>query len=170
MLDPRSRLADSPVLPGAVISVGSPGPDYHRVRGAAAGTLHVTSGPDAGFGVALQPGRHTIGRATDSSLCLHDTDVSRRHAVIDVFPDGRAAISDVALPPPEAPPRNPAAMFAGGTMGVVTGIVLALTTHQKALIAISFLSVLGTVVLYLIENPQRKQRRRPPGSGSSPCR
>ena len=58
LLDPRSRLADSPLLPGVVVSVGGPGPDYHPVRGAAAGTMHVIAGKDNGFGVALQPGRH----------------------------------------------------------------------------------------------------------------
>jgi S-DNA-T family DNA segregation ATPase FtsK/SpoIIIE len=227
VLDRRSRLADSPLLPGVVLSVGGPGPDYHPVRGAAAGTMHVTSGPDAGFGVALQPGRHTVGRTAESGVCLRDTDVSRKHAVIEVFPDGGAGISDVgsrngtfingvlaaeptaldsgtvlriggdtlrwapagprelpvtqtadgrlefdrvfaatpaipqdevALPPPEPQRGNPAAMFVGGATGVVTGIVLAVATHQKALVLVSFLSVLGTLAMYLIENRQRQQR------------
>jgi S-DNA-T family DNA segregation ATPase FtsK/SpoIIIE len=228
LLDPRSRLADSPLLPGAVISVGGPGPDYHPVRGAAAGTMHVIAGKDTGFGVALQPGRHMVGRTPESSVSLQDTDVSRKHAVVEVFADGRAAVSDagstngtfvngvpaaqltgldsgavvrigadtlrwapagprelrvtqtadarlefdrafaaapaipqgeVILPAPEAQPRNPAAMFVGGAIGVVTGIVLAVATHQKALVLVSFLSVLGTVVLYLIENHQRQQQK-----------
>jgi DNA segregation ATPase FtsK/SpoIIIE, S-DNA-T family len=227
LLDPRCRLADSPLLPGAVVSVGGPGPDYHPVRGAAAGTMHVVAGKDTGFGVALQPGRHAVGRTTDSGVSLHDGDVSRKHAVIEVFPDGRAGISDlgstngtflngvlatkptaladdtvvrigadtlrwapagprklrvtqtadgrlefdrvfaatpaipqgeVTLPPPEAQPRNPAAMFVGGGIGVVTGIVLAVAMHQKALVVVSFLSVLGTLAMYLIENHQRGQR------------
>ena len=58
-LDPRSRLAESPLLSGAVLSVGGAGPDFQPVRGAAAGTLHVFEGPDAGFGAALRAGRHT---------------------------------------------------------------------------------------------------------------
>jgi DNA segregation ATPase FtsK/SpoIIIE, S-DNA-T family len=226
-LDPRSRLAGGPVLTGAVVSVGGPGPDYHLVRGAAAGTMHVMSGPDAGFGVALQPGRHTIGRTSESGVCLHDTDVSRKHAVLEVLPDGRASISDegstngtfvnavrvtgptalgsddvvqvgsdtlrwasagsralrvaqtsdghlefdrvfaatpavpegeVALPPPEPQPRSAAATFVGGGIGVVTGIVLAVAMHQKALILVSVLSVVGTLALYLIDNRQRQQR------------
>jgi S-DNA-T family DNA segregation ATPase FtsK/SpoIIIE len=49
---------------------------------------------DAGFGVALPPGRHTIGRSAGSDVCLHDQDVSRRHAMVEVFPDGKAVISD----------------------------------------------------------------------------
>ena len=93
-LDPRARLADSPLLPGAVLSVGGAGPDYQPVRGAAAGTLHVIAGPDAGFGVALRPGRYFIGRAAESHVCLQDKDVSRMHALVEVSPEGAAVISD----------------------------------------------------------------------------
>jgi DNA segregation ATPase FtsK/SpoIIIE, S-DNA-T family len=94
MLDPRMRLAGSPLLPGAVLSVGGPGPDYHPARRGAAGTLHVIAGPDAGFGVALRPGRYFIGRAADSHVCLYDEDVSRMHAVVEVSADGTALITD----------------------------------------------------------------------------
>jgi len=93
-LDPRATLANSPLLPGAVLSVGGPGPDYQPVRGAAAGTLHVVGGPDAGFGLALRPGRYFVGRAAESEVCLWDNDVSRRHALVEVSADGTAAISD----------------------------------------------------------------------------
>ena len=93
-LDPRARLADSPLLPGAVLSVGGAGPDYQPVRGAAAGTLHVIAGPDAGFGLALRPGRYFIGRAADSHVCLWDKDVSRMHALVEVSAEGGASISD----------------------------------------------------------------------------
>jgi DNA segregation ATPase FtsK/SpoIIIE, S-DNA-T family len=227
LLDPRSRLADSPLLPGAVVSVGGPGPDYHPVRGAAAGTMHVVAGKDTGFGVALQPGRHAVGRTAEAGVSLHDGDVSRKHAVIEVFPDGRAGITDagstngtfingvlatkptaladdtavrigadtlrwapagprklrvtqtadgrlefdrvfaatpaipqgeLTLPPPEAQPKNPATMFVSGGIGVLTGIVLAVAMHQKLLILVSFMSVLGTAAMYLIENHQRQQR------------
>ena len=94
MLNPRLKLARSPLLPGAVLSVGRPGPDYQPVRGAATGTLHVIAGPDAGFGVALRPGRYFIGRAPESHVCLDDTDVSRMHAFVEVSADGLALISD----------------------------------------------------------------------------
>jgi len=94
VLDPRSRLAGSPLLPGAVLSVGGAGPDYQPVRHAAAGTLHVIAGPDAGFGVALRPGRYFIGRAADTHVCLEDADVSRMHALIEVSADGRAVLAD----------------------------------------------------------------------------
>jgi DNA segregation ATPase FtsK/SpoIIIE, S-DNA-T family len=94
MLDPSTRLAGSPLLPGAVLSVGGAGPDYQPVRGAAAGTLHVIEGPDAGFGVALRPGRYFIGRSPDSHVSLHDVDVSRTHALVEVSAEGRAVIVD----------------------------------------------------------------------------
>ena len=94
VLDPAARLAGSPLLPGAVLSVGGAGPDYQPVRGAAAGTLHVIAGPDAGFGVALRPGRYFIGRAADAHVCLDDVDVSRTHALIEVSAAGGAVIAD----------------------------------------------------------------------------
>jgi S-DNA-T family DNA segregation ATPase FtsK/SpoIIIE len=93
-LDRRARLADSPLLVGAVLSVGGAGPDYQPVRGAAIGTLHVIEGPDAGFGVALLPGTHTIGRAADSGISLSDANASRLHARVDIYPDGTAVIAD----------------------------------------------------------------------------
>lgn len=93
-LDRQARLADSPLLSGAVLSVGGAGPDYQPVRSGAAGTMHVISGPDAGFGAVLQPGKRTIGRAADSDVCLHDPEASRQHAVIEVTADGEALLSD----------------------------------------------------------------------------
>jgi S-DNA-T family DNA segregation ATPase FtsK/SpoIIIE len=93
-LIPEAKLADSPLLPGVVLSIGGPGPDYHPVRGAAAGTLHVVGGPDAGFGVALCPGRHTIGRMASAALRLDDEQASRTHAFLDVTAEGRALVRD----------------------------------------------------------------------------
>jgi DNA segregation ATPase FtsK/SpoIIIE, S-DNA-T family len=94
MLDPAARIAGSPLLPGAVLSVGGAGPDYQPVRGAAAGTLHVVAGPDEGFGVALRPGRYFVGRAAEAHVCLDDADVSRTHALVEVSAAGGAVISD----------------------------------------------------------------------------
>lgn len=93
-LDPAARLADGPLLSGAVLSVGGAGPDCQPVLAAAAGTMHVFEGPDAGFGAALRPGRNTIGRTAASDVCLHDEDVSRQHAVVEVSASGKAVISD----------------------------------------------------------------------------
>jgi S-DNA-T family DNA segregation ATPase FtsK/SpoIIIE len=84
------------MLHGAVLSVGDAGPEYQPVRpGAAAGTLRVIAGPDAGFGVALPTGRHIIGRDAEADVCLHDPDVSRTHAALEISADGKAAIWDV---------------------------------------------------------------------------
>ncbi len=94
MLDRRLRIAGGPLLPGAVLSVGGAGPDYQPVRRAAAGTLHVIAGPDAGFGVALRPGRYFVGRAAESHVCLYDVDVSRVHALVEVSAEGTALLSD----------------------------------------------------------------------------
>jgi S-DNA-T family DNA segregation ATPase FtsK/SpoIIIE len=92
-LNKQAELADSPLLAGAVLSVGGPGPDYHPVRSQAAGTLHVVSGTDAGFGVALAPGMYRVGRVPQSAIYLHDKEVSRSHALIDVSPT-RVMIKD----------------------------------------------------------------------------
>jgi S-DNA-T family DNA segregation ATPase FtsK/SpoIIIE len=94
-LDESARLADSPLLAGAALSVGGPGPDYHPVRSYAAGALHVISGPDAGSRIPLPPGRYRIGRALELPIRLNDQQVSRNHAVIDVLPDGRVTIEDI---------------------------------------------------------------------------
>jgi S-DNA-T family DNA segregation ATPase FtsK/SpoIIIE len=56
--------------------------------------LHVIAGPDAGFGVALRPGRYFIGRAPDAHVYLHDVDVSRTHALIEVSAAGGVVITD----------------------------------------------------------------------------
>ncbi|MGH3296254.1 MAG: FHA domain-containing protein, partial [Trebonia sp.] len=94
-LRPGSRAVRCcPLLSGAVLSVGGAGPDYQPVRGAAAGTLHVIAGPDAGFGVALRPGRYFIGRAPEAHVCLHDVDVSRTHALVEVSAEGGAVLTD----------------------------------------------------------------------------
>lgn len=76
-LDPRARFADSPLLSGAVISVGAPGPDFHPVLGASVGQLEVVAGADAGLAVALNPGRCPVARDSQAAMSLRDTDVNR---------------------------------------------------------------------------------------------
>jgi RND superfamily putative drug exporter len=56
--------------------------------------LTVESGPDAGAGLEIEEGQVVIGRDDDCQLVLHDELVSRRHASIDVLPDGRAVVVD----------------------------------------------------------------------------
>ncbi|HYO86305.1 MAG TPA: FtsK/SpoIIIE domain-containing protein [Dermatophilaceae bacterium] len=50
--------------------------------------LRVVSGPDAGRCYPLGHGRHDIGRAAGCQVRLADPSLSRRHAVLDVTPDG----------------------------------------------------------------------------------
>jgi S-DNA-T family DNA segregation ATPase FtsK/SpoIIIE len=95
LLDENAKLADSPLLVGAVLSVDRPGPDYHPVRTQAVGTLHVIAGAGTGSGAALPPGMHRIGRIPQSAIHLEDPAVSRNHALIDVSPNGRAVIEDI---------------------------------------------------------------------------
>lgn len=94
-LDPEATLADSPLVTGAVISVGGPGPAGRLAASGAVGVLEVLRGPDAGLSVPLAPGRHTIARSSTASVPLRDRDVSRnRHAELTVHPDGSAEVSD----------------------------------------------------------------------------
>ncbi|WP_406123401.1 FtsK/SpoIIIE domain-containing protein [Streptomyces canus] len=94
-LDPETSLADSPLMPGAVISVGAPGPAYRFPSGDGVGVLRVTAGPDTGLTVALGPGTHTVARNSTAAVCLRDPDISRReHARLEVSPDGRVFVVD----------------------------------------------------------------------------
>ena len=97
-LDPGSTLARSPLVQGAVISVGGPGPEF-RVAAehgeGVAGVLRVVRGPDAGLSLPLRPGNHPVARDSRAAVCLRDSDVSRReHARLEVSPDGAVAVVD----------------------------------------------------------------------------
>ncbi|MFG1606759.1 FtsK/SpoIIIE domain-containing protein [Actinoplanes sp. NPDC049265] len=94
-LDPRVSIADSPLVAGAVISVGAPGPDTDAMIPVYAGALRVLSGPDAGTTAHFTPGRHEVRRGTTGTAVLRDPEMSRRHAQLDVAPDGRAAVVDL---------------------------------------------------------------------------
>ena len=94
-LDPRARFAGSPLRSGAVISVGAPGPDFHPVLGASVGQLEVVAGADAGLAVALNPGRYPVARDSQAAMSLRDTDVSRKHAEVDVSWEGQVSVADV---------------------------------------------------------------------------
>ncbi|MFI0813771.1 FtsK/SpoIIIE domain-containing protein [Streptomyces echinatus] len=94
-LDPEASLVDSPLTPGAVISVGAPGPSYRLPSGDGVGVLRVTAGPDVGLMVALAPGTHIVARNSTAAVCLRDPDVSRReHARLEVSPDGQVFVVD----------------------------------------------------------------------------
>ncbi|MES4901710.1 MULTISPECIES: FtsK/SpoIIIE domain-containing protein [unclassified Streptomyces] len=94
-LDPRAVVADSPLIPGAVIRVGAPGPVFRHVPGQTAGVLSVAAGPDTGLIVALAPGTHTVARSSRAAVCLRDLDVSRNeHARLEISGDGQAVVVD----------------------------------------------------------------------------
>jgi S-DNA-T family DNA segregation ATPase FtsK/SpoIIIE len=94
-LNPRGTVAASPLMPGAVVTVGGPGLTTRSVTGDEVGKLRVLSGPDTGLTVALSAGRHRIARDASAEICLRDLDVSRSaHAWVEVSPDGSALISD----------------------------------------------------------------------------
>jgi S-DNA-T family DNA segregation ATPase FtsK/SpoIIIE len=94
-LNPRASVGASSLIPGAVLSVGRPGPITRAVTGDEVGRLRVMSGPDAGLSVSLGPGRHRIARDSTAGVPLRDSDVSRRgHAWVEVAPDGRAIVVD----------------------------------------------------------------------------
>ena len=92
---PGGRLADSPLLNGAVLSVGGPGPDCLPIGDSSAGTMDVLAGPEAGMSFVLSPGRHTVGRTADSTVRLRDNGVSRSQALVEVRPGGEAVIWDL---------------------------------------------------------------------------
>ncbi len=95
-LDPHASLADSPLMPGVVISVGAPGPVYRSPSGDAVGVLRVVDGPDRGLTVTLGPGSHTVARNSAAPVCLRDLDISRReHARLEISADGQAMVVDL---------------------------------------------------------------------------
>ncbi|MFG1779945.1 FtsK/SpoIIIE domain-containing protein [Micromonospora sp. NPDC049048] len=94
-LDPAATVAQSPLVPGSVISVGAPGPPGRPVDTDARGMLEVVRGPDAGLAVTLTAGRHALARNSRASVPLRDSDVSRGgHAEIRVHADGSADVVD----------------------------------------------------------------------------
>ncbi|MEU2792709.1 FtsK/SpoIIIE domain-containing protein [Streptomyces sp. NPDC007100] len=98
-LDPqRAAVGEPPLIDGAVLSLGAPGPA--PAHGLPHGTprLRVVSGPDAG-GVHLLNGGHTggirVGRSGDADVPLDDPDVSRLHCAVTVEPDGSVLVADL---------------------------------------------------------------------------
>lgn len=94
-LDPASTVADSPLVPGAVLSLGAPGPDPRALPHGAVGALRALDGPDAGAVHWLAIGRHEIARRRDASVPLRDLDASRTHAEIRLEPNGTASVADL---------------------------------------------------------------------------
>ncbi|MDQ2783249.1 MAG: FHA domain-containing protein, partial [Actinomycetota bacterium] len=75
-------VGDGPVGAGGTDGAGGTGGSDTAPRPAAPGSgweLWVVSGPATGERLVLGSGTHLVGRAADTSLCLDDPDVSRRH-------------------------------------------------------------------------------------------
>ena len=52
----------------------------------------VLAGPDSGRSLLLSPGRHSIGRGTDSDLAIADPSVSRHHAEVEIATNWRVTV------------------------------------------------------------------------------
>jgi S-DNA-T family DNA segregation ATPase FtsK/SpoIIIE len=93
-LSPELPLGAPELAHGSVLGLGRPGPRPSTESRGSALELHITGGPDAGRTVALDQGRHVLGRGADAGVRLHDPDVSRRHAVVDVA-SGELTVADL---------------------------------------------------------------------------
>ncbi|KOT79622.1 cell division protein FtsK [Streptomyces rimosus subsp. pseudoverticillatus] len=97
-LDPqRAAVGEPPLIDGAVLSLGAPGPAPAHGLPHGAPRLRVVSGPDAG-GVHLlhgQGGAIRVGRSAQADVPLDDPDVSRLHCAVTVEPDGSVLVADL---------------------------------------------------------------------------
>ncbi len=83
-LDREMAISEAELGSGATVVLTSPG-DVEPQKRAAAVTLHVVEGPDAGAVFPLHIGTHVLGRDTNTDVTLSDPLVSKRHARVDVF-------------------------------------------------------------------------------------
>ncbi|HEY9371786.1 FHA domain-containing protein, partial [Streptomyces sp.] len=92
----RCALGEPPLVDGAVLSLGGPGPGAQETadEGVAA-RLHVVAGPDAGGVHLLHGGAIRVGRSLDADVPLDDPDVSRLHCTVTVGSDGRVTVADL---------------------------------------------------------------------------
>jgi S-DNA-T family DNA segregation ATPase FtsK/SpoIIIE len=79
-------LGRPPLLHGCLIVVGGASVSVPGLRGAGL-QLDVVAGPDGGRTLDLGPGDYVLGRCEPADLRLDDTQVSRRHAVLEVHSD-----------------------------------------------------------------------------------
>ena len=78
-----------PLVDGVSLAVASPGPPADPLPGpAAALELAVVGGPDAGRSRPLLPPGFDVGRHPGAGMRLDDPALSRRHARVEVGPDG----------------------------------------------------------------------------------
>ncbi|MEU9605180.1 FHA domain-containing protein [Streptomyces sp. NPDC048057] len=90
----RRTLGEPPLVDGAVLSLGQPGPEGPGDADPST-QLHVVAGPDAGGVHLLHGGRVSIGRSADADVPLDDPDVSRLHCEVTVDEDGRVTVADL---------------------------------------------------------------------------
>ncbi|MDI2131421.1 FHA domain-containing protein [Yinghuangia seranimata] len=89
------RLADNtplgrpPLVDGALVTVGGPGPASPAVGSP---ELRVVGGPDAGGVHLLRQGTVRIGRAPDAEIRIGDPDLSRLHAELTITPGARGHV------------------------------------------------------------------------------
>jgi S-DNA-T family DNA segregation ATPase FtsK/SpoIIIE len=95
LLDPESSLGSSPLVLGATITVGAPGPDARDAPERAVGALRVIAGPDEGLVAWLLAGSHELSRGPDAGVRLDDEQVSRRHAQLSVASSGAVTVVDI---------------------------------------------------------------------------
>jgi DNA segregation ATPase FtsK/SpoIIIE, S-DNA-T family len=129
-LDPQGSVADSPLVPGAVVSVGTPGPDPRPLR-RAQGALPVV-------------------RAGDGWL-----DFDRAYAAVPEVPQ-----LEVRMPsrPPE--PSSAMHITAGVTAALmVAASVIAATIFGQAMILLfAAVGVIGFLVAWMVDGSQRRKR------------
>ncbi|NJQ08787.1 FHA domain-containing protein, partial [Streptomyces lonarensis] len=91
-LEPEQALLGvPPLVDGVVLALRRP------VEAGTEGTssrLLVVAGPDAGGVHLLRGGEILIGRSAQAEIPLDDPDVSRRHCVVTVAPDGSLTVRD----------------------------------------------------------------------------
>lgn len=81
ILDPAQPLGEANFVSGEVVSVR---PSPKTPQRAAAATVHILGGPDAGRRFTVPHGSTVIGRADEADLVLNDRMISKRHARLDV--------------------------------------------------------------------------------------
>ncbi|MGW5675504.1 FHA domain-containing protein [Streptomyces sp. NPDC003860] len=90
----RRTLGEPPLVDGAVLSLGQPGPEGPTEADPST-QLHVVAGPDAGGVHLLHGGRVSVGRSADADVPLDDPDVSRLHCEVTVDEDGLVTVADL---------------------------------------------------------------------------
>lgn len=79
---------------GDILGVGAPGRSVRDTVGSGM-EVRVVGGPAAGNVVRIGPGRFEVGRHSACQVTIHDPEMSRRHAVVQVSSTGSMTIADL---------------------------------------------------------------------------